>query len=161
MALLRSETLQRPAFHVNILRHLQVLAVLLKSSSSKGSWVAQSVERPTLDFSSGRGPRVVGSGPTSGSLLSVEPAWDSFSPSAPLSRSYTLKNKKVIVLAQNEALGVSRWTLLMLFRELGRILSLPWYKCSRREKPARMDFSWVPRRSDCCKRAARLPRHLS
>ena len=34
-----------------------------------GAWVAQSAERPTLDFASGHDPRVVGSSPASGSVL--------------------------------------------------------------------------------------------
>ena len=40
----------------------------------RGVWVAKSVERPTLDFSSGHDPRAVGSSSASGSALSVEPA---------------------------------------------------------------------------------------
>ena len=53
---------------------------------SWGAWVAQWVECPTLDFGSGHYPWVLGSSPTSGSVLSVEPAWHSlsFSPSVPL-----------------------------------------------------------------------------
>ena len=35
--------------------------------------MAQSVENPTLDFSSGHDPRVVGWSPASGSVLSLEP----------------------------------------------------------------------------------------
>ena len=42
-------------------------------------WVAQSVEHPTLNFSSGHGPRVMGLSSTSASSLSMEPAWDSLS----------------------------------------------------------------------------------
>ena len=38
--------------------------------------MAQSVEHPTLDFSSGHDPKVMGLSPTSGSVLGVEPAWD-------------------------------------------------------------------------------------
>ena len=40
----------------------------------RGARAAQSVELLTLDFRSGRDPRVVGSSPMSGSVLSVEPA---------------------------------------------------------------------------------------
>ena len=40
----------------------------------RGTWVAQSITHPTLDFGSGRDPRVVGLGPTLGSVLSMEPA---------------------------------------------------------------------------------------
>ena len=47
-------------------------------------WVAQLAEHPTLDFASGHDPRVVGSSPVSGSVLSVEPAWDSLFLSAHL-----------------------------------------------------------------------------
>ena len=39
-----------------------------------GAWVAYSVEHLTLDFGSDHDPRVVGSSPTSGSMLSVKPA---------------------------------------------------------------------------------------
>ena len=45
---------------------------LVTNESNKGSWVAQLVERPTLDFSSGRDPRVVGWSPELVSTLSVE-----------------------------------------------------------------------------------------
>jgi len=38
-----------------------------------GTRVAQSVEHLSLDFGSGHDPRVVGSSPTSGSALGVEP----------------------------------------------------------------------------------------
>ena len=38
---------------------------ILKKSFSRGAWVAQPVEHPTLDFGSGHDPRVV---------LSLEPA---------------------------------------------------------------------------------------
>ena len=47
--------------------------------------MAQSVQRPSLDFVSGRDPRVVGSSPVSGSVLSMEPAWYSISLPLPLS----------------------------------------------------------------------------
>ena len=40
----------------------------------RGTWVAQWVERLTLDFGSGHDPRVIGSSPTLGSVLSMEPA---------------------------------------------------------------------------------------
>ena len=43
--------------------------------------MAASVGRLTLDFGSGRDVMVVGSGLMSGSVLSVEPAWDSLSSS--------------------------------------------------------------------------------
>ena len=45
----------------------------------RGTWVAQSVEYPTLDFGSGHDLRVVGLSPTSVSALSMEIAWDSLS----------------------------------------------------------------------------------
>ena len=46
--------------------------------------MAQPVEWPALDFSSGHDLRVLESSPTLGSALSMEPAWDSLPPS-PLS----------------------------------------------------------------------------
>ena len=48
---------------------------------SWGTRVAQLVEQPTLDFTSGHDLTVMRSSPTSGSVLSVEPACDSLSPS--------------------------------------------------------------------------------
>ena len=48
--------------------------ISIETLKNWGSWVAQSVERPTLDFSSGHDPRVVGLSPRSGSMLSIEPA---------------------------------------------------------------------------------------
>ena len=47
---------------------------VLKLNCGGGTWVAQSVECPTLDSGSGHDPRVVGSSPRLGSPLSVEPA---------------------------------------------------------------------------------------
>ena len=52
---------------------------------SGGTWVAQPVECPTLDFGSGHDPRVVGQSSASGSVLSMEPAWHSLSLSFSLS----------------------------------------------------------------------------
>ena len=52
--------------------------------------MAQSVERLTLDFGLGHDPRVVGSSPAFGSVLGVEPAWDSLSVSVSLSLSLSL-----------------------------------------------------------------------
>ena len=49
-----------------------------------GAWVAQLVKCLTVDFGSGHDPRVVGWSPVLGSVLGVDPAWDSLSPSAPL-----------------------------------------------------------------------------
>ena len=70
----------------------------MKRMKRRGAWVAQSVEWATPDFGSGYEPRVVGSSPTLGSMLSVEPAWDlSFPPSLPahaLYPSLNLKKKK-------------------------------------------------------------------
>ena len=51
-----------------------MLPLPIKSEAFRGTWVAQSVERPTVDFSSGHDPRVMGLNPISGSVLSVEPA---------------------------------------------------------------------------------------
>ena len=48
----------------------------------QGAWVAQSVKRPTLDFSSGHDLTVRGIEPNVGLCVdSVEPAWDSLCPS--------------------------------------------------------------------------------
>ena len=47
--------------------------------------MAQLVEHPTFDLGSGHDPRVVGWGPVSGSVLSVESAKDSLSLSLSLS----------------------------------------------------------------------------
>ena len=57
--------------------------------------MAQLVEHPTFGFGLGHDPRVVKSSPASGSVLSMEPAWDPVSPSAPLPHSHalSLKNK--------------------------------------------------------------------
>ena len=51
-----------------------------------GARVARLVKRLTLDFGSGPDLAVVRSSPTSGSALSVKPAWDSLSPYLPLSK---------------------------------------------------------------------------
>ena len=47
---------------------------MLKELLGQGAWVAQSVEHLTLDFGSVHDPRVMGSSPKLGSVLSVEPA---------------------------------------------------------------------------------------
>ena len=57
------------------LGHFQVLAVI--SKNSRGTWVAQSDKHLTLDFGSGHDLTVHEFEPS----LSVEPTWDSFSPS--------------------------------------------------------------------------------
>jgi len=50
----------------------------------RGAWMAQSVEHPTLDFSSGHDLRVVGLSPVLGSVLGGESAGESLSsPSDP------------------------------------------------------------------------------
>ena len=49
--------------------------------NSTATWVAQSIECPTLDFGSGYDLMVVGSSPALGSVLGMEPAWDYLSPS--------------------------------------------------------------------------------
>ena len=51
----------------------------LKKGQYWGTGVTQLVECPTLDFRSGHDPLVVGWSPAS--VLSMEPAWDSLSPS--------------------------------------------------------------------------------
>ena len=49
-----------------------------------GTSVAQLVECLTLDSSSGHDPRVVKPSPAKGSMLEMEPAWDSLYPSSHL-----------------------------------------------------------------------------
>ena len=46
----------------------------LQKTASWAAWAAQSVERPTLGFGSGRGPGVMGSSPCRVSVLGMEPA---------------------------------------------------------------------------------------
>ena len=71
-----------------------------------GNWGAPSVERATLDFGSGHGPRDVGLSPTSGSVLSVEPAWDSLS-LYPSPRSHVRSLSLSLSLALALALSLS------------------------------------------------------
>ena len=60
-----------------------------------GLLVAQSVKHLTLDFGSGHDLIVCGLEPHPGLCAeSVEPAWDSLSPSLPLLHSHTLSQKK-------------------------------------------------------------------
>ena len=61
----------------------------------RGTWVAQSVECLTLDCGSGHDPRVVGSSPTLGSTLSVEPSPHTLSLSPSPSPSATLPLNKI------------------------------------------------------------------
>ena len=55
-----------------------------KEDSSWGTWVAQSVKWPTLDFGSGNESHSCETEPQVGSVLDVVPAWDSLSPSLSL-----------------------------------------------------------------------------
>ena len=50
-----------------------ITAVTPNVTRRRRTWVAQSVERLTPDFGSGHDPMVVGSGPASGSALSMDP----------------------------------------------------------------------------------------
>ena len=59
----------------------------IKKKETWGTWMAQSVEHPTLDFGSGHDLRVLGSSPTSNSMLSGESAPDSLSSSLSASPS--------------------------------------------------------------------------
>ena len=61
-----------------------------KVSSSRDAWVAQLVERLTQVMTS----TVVRSSPTSGSVLSLETAWDSLSPSLSLKINKYLKQQQ-------------------------------------------------------------------
>ena len=63
-------------------------------NKNRGTWVAQSIKHPTLDFSSGHDLTVVRLSPTLSSTLSMESAWDSLSLFLPLLLSLSLlKNK--------------------------------------------------------------------
>ena len=53
--------------------------MLLKWLSLQGAWVAQSVKHPTLNFSSAHDLIVMRPSPSSGSVLRLEPGWDSLS----------------------------------------------------------------------------------
>ena len=48
----------------------------------RGTWVAQSVKRLTLDFGSDNDLGVLGPSPMWGSMLNAESAWDSLPPSS-------------------------------------------------------------------------------
>ena len=61
----------------------------VKFSVKKLEFGAQLVEHLTLDFSSGHDPRVVGLSPMLGSVLNIEPTWDSLSLSAPFPHLYS------------------------------------------------------------------------
>ena len=83
-----------------LVRWLPVPTWSIKTIINGGTWVAQSIEHPALDFSSGHDPRVVGSSPTLGSVVGMEPAFEILFPS-PSSRlpqlcalSLSLSNKK-------------------------------------------------------------------
>ena len=61
----------------------------------QGTWVAQSVEHPALDFGSGHDLTVCGAEPHVGLCAdSAEPAWDSLPPSLSLSLPCSLSLKK-------------------------------------------------------------------
>ena len=55
----------------------------MKQKMTRSTCVAQLVNQHTTDFSSGHDLRDVRSSPKLGSMLGMEPAWDSLSPSAP------------------------------------------------------------------------------
>ena len=57
-----------------LLIKIKQINIHIKGVSKGGTWVAQVVEHPTLDFSSGHDLRVVGLSPMSGSMLSVKSA---------------------------------------------------------------------------------------
>ena len=60
----------------------------IKLEINRGTWVAQSVEHPTPDFSSGHDLGVMGLSPKSGSEVGMGSGWDSLS--APLPSSCSL-----------------------------------------------------------------------
>ena len=76
---------------LNVLQIPLALFVILKQMPSWGAWVAQSVERPTLGLGSGHHLMVRGFKPHIGLRAdSVEPAWDSLSPSLSVPPRLTL-----------------------------------------------------------------------
>ena len=98
----------------------------------RDTWVAQSVECPTRNFSSGGGLQVVWLSPELGSVLGVEPAWDSLSPSlsicpSPCSRSVspktTNKNKKNVQFSGFRY--IYRWVQPSTHTILGHFHRLP------------------------------------
>ena len=71
--------------------------VWIKNLKGKGSWVAQLVEWPTLDFSSGHDLTVCGIESCVRLYIdNAEPAWDPLSPSltAPLPRLHSRSQNK-------------------------------------------------------------------
>ena len=67
----------------------------IKRITSSGAWGAQLVECLTLDFGSGHDLRVVRLNPALGSMLSMESALDSLSPSPSTPPSPSLLSKKI------------------------------------------------------------------
>ena len=72
------------------LRNIRAKKLIFIKDVYRDTWGAQSVERLTLDFGPGHDARVVGSSPVAGSMLSVDPAWDSLSLPFPHSRARLL-----------------------------------------------------------------------
>ena len=62
---------------------------------SWGAWVAQLFKWPTLDFASSHDLSVLRLSPMSSSMLSMEPAWDFLSPSAPAPNSCFLPKTQI------------------------------------------------------------------
>ena len=89
-----------------------------------GTWVAQLVGHPPLDFGSGHDPRVVGSSPMLGSALGMEPVWDSISlflcpSSQSRSHSLSLCSKTIIIISKIKFLKTpenccAKWSLKFL-----------------------------------------------
>ena len=86
------------------------------------AWVAQLVECLTLDCSSGRDPRVMGSSPTSGSTLSVKPAEDSLSLSVSLSLSLPPSLSLSLSLSPSLSLPHPRLSPLLTLSLLKKII---------------------------------------
>jgi len=55
------------------LRSWEMKGLLSTKPKAEGTWVAQSIKRPTLDLSSGLDPRAVSSSLPLGSMLGMEP----------------------------------------------------------------------------------------
>ena len=65
----------------------------IQNDSDWGTWVAQSAQLLTLDFGSGHDLMVHEYEPVRLCTVSVEPAWDSLSPSLSVPPPFALKNK--------------------------------------------------------------------
>ena len=117
----------------------EVSPTTTKKVKTRGTWMVQVVDCPTLDFHSSHHFRLVGLSPESGSVIGVEPAWESlsllplpllFSLSLSLSLSFFKKKKNFTVTENRPILGRDKceggengWTLFfrLLFSSLNKL----------------------------------------